>query len=219
MQARAAQLAGRQRDHQPSTEHPFVVLLVDEVAFLTAYRPGKRLRERALAAIATLTTQGRGGLRRRGCAAGPAQGRADDPQPVPGSDRDAAGWARAGTAATAAASSTRSPISSPSSPGRRRHRRRAVAAAHPDHHRDRDRLRRPSCGRRVRLDENPAAPDPCEFIRHHSPFRVSAPHHTGAWNRKCPKAGSDKARTTAHPRPHEVHRHGDRYGQIPPVTS
>jgi DNA segregation ATPase FtsK/SpoIIIE, S-DNA-T family len=34
-------------------------VLVDEVAFLTAYQPDKKRRERALAAIATLTTQGR----------------------------------------------------------------------------------------------------------------------------------------------------------------
>jgi DNA segregation ATPase FtsK/SpoIIIE, S-DNA-T family len=59
MQARAAQLAGRQRDHAPTTEHPFVIVLVDEVAFLTAYHPDKQLRERVKAALATLTTQGR----------------------------------------------------------------------------------------------------------------------------------------------------------------
>jgi S-DNA-T family DNA segregation ATPase FtsK/SpoIIIE len=59
MQTRASQLAGRQRDHQPTTEHPFIVVLVDEVAFLTAYQPDRKLRDRALAAIATLTTQGR----------------------------------------------------------------------------------------------------------------------------------------------------------------
>jgi len=59
MQLRAGKLAGRQRDHQPSTEYPFTVVLVDEVAFLTAYQPDKKLRDRALAAIATLTTQGR----------------------------------------------------------------------------------------------------------------------------------------------------------------
>ena len=41
MQARAAVLAGKQRDHTPTTEHPFVVVLVDEVAFLTAYLPDK----------------------------------------------------------------------------------------------------------------------------------------------------------------------------------
>ena len=59
MQARAALLAGRQRDHTPTIEHPFVVVLVDEVAFLTAYHPDKPLRERVKAALATLTTQGR----------------------------------------------------------------------------------------------------------------------------------------------------------------
>jgi DNA segregation ATPase FtsK/SpoIIIE, S-DNA-T family len=59
MQARAARFAGRQRDHQPTLEFPFVVVLVDEVAFLTAYQADRKLRERILAALATLTTQGR----------------------------------------------------------------------------------------------------------------------------------------------------------------
>jgi DNA segregation ATPase FtsK/SpoIIIE, S-DNA-T family len=59
MQARAAQLAGKQRDHTPTPEFPFVVVLVDEVAFLTAYQPDRQLRERVRAALATLTTQGR----------------------------------------------------------------------------------------------------------------------------------------------------------------
>src|SRR5258708_38893263 len=59
MQARAALLAGKQRDHTPTTEHPFVIVLVDEVAFLTAYHPDKNLRDRVKAALATLTTQGR----------------------------------------------------------------------------------------------------------------------------------------------------------------
>jgi DNA segregation ATPase FtsK/SpoIIIE, S-DNA-T family len=59
MQARAAQFAGRQRDHVPSAEFPFVVVLVDEIAFLTAYQADRKLRERTLAALATLTTQGR----------------------------------------------------------------------------------------------------------------------------------------------------------------
>ena len=35
------------------------VIVVDEVAFLTAYLPDKRLRDRIKAALATLTTQGR----------------------------------------------------------------------------------------------------------------------------------------------------------------
>jgi S-DNA-T family DNA segregation ATPase FtsK/SpoIIIE len=59
MRARAAQLAGKQRDHTPTTEFPFVVIVVDEVAFLTAYQPDRGLRERVKAALATLTTQGR----------------------------------------------------------------------------------------------------------------------------------------------------------------
>jgi S-DNA-T family DNA segregation ATPase FtsK/SpoIIIE len=59
MQARAARFAGRQRDHAPTMADPFVVVLVDEVAFLTAYQADRKLRERILAALATLTTQGR----------------------------------------------------------------------------------------------------------------------------------------------------------------
>jgi DNA segregation ATPase FtsK/SpoIIIE, S-DNA-T family len=59
MQARAARFAGRQRDHTPTPEFPFVVVLVDEVAFLTAYQADRKLRDRTLAALATLTTQGR----------------------------------------------------------------------------------------------------------------------------------------------------------------
>jgi DNA segregation ATPase FtsK/SpoIIIE, S-DNA-T family len=59
MQARAARFAGKQRDHIPTPEFPFVVVLVDEIAFLTAYQADRKLRERTLAALATLTTQGR----------------------------------------------------------------------------------------------------------------------------------------------------------------
>ena len=59
MQHRAARFAGRQRDHTPTREHPFTVVLVDEVAFLTAYQPDRKLKERIMLALATLTTQGR----------------------------------------------------------------------------------------------------------------------------------------------------------------
>jgi DNA segregation ATPase FtsK/SpoIIIE, S-DNA-T family len=59
MQDRAAQFAGRQRDHTPTRAHPFTVVVVDEVAFLTAYQPDRKLRERIMNALATLTTQGR----------------------------------------------------------------------------------------------------------------------------------------------------------------
>jgi DNA segregation ATPase FtsK/SpoIIIE, S-DNA-T family len=59
MQARAAMFAGHQRDHAPTRTHPFTVIVVDEVAFLTAYQPDRKLRERIMNALATLTTQGR----------------------------------------------------------------------------------------------------------------------------------------------------------------
>jgi S-DNA-T family DNA segregation ATPase FtsK/SpoIIIE len=59
MQARAARFSGCQRDHTPTAEDPFTVVLVDEVAFLTAYQPDRKLRERVINALATLTTQGR----------------------------------------------------------------------------------------------------------------------------------------------------------------
>jgi len=59
MQRRAARFAGRQRDHTPTVADPFTVVLVDEVAFLTAYQPDRKLRERIMNALATLTTQGR----------------------------------------------------------------------------------------------------------------------------------------------------------------
>ena len=59
MQDRAARFAGRQRDHTPTVADPFVVVLVDEVAFLTAYQPDRGLKTRIMSALATLTTQGR----------------------------------------------------------------------------------------------------------------------------------------------------------------
>ena len=59
MHDRAGQFGGRTRSFTPSTGFPFVVVLVDELAFLTAYQPERDLRKRAEAAIATLTSQGR----------------------------------------------------------------------------------------------------------------------------------------------------------------
>ena len=55
----AADPVGKQRDHTPTPEYPFVVVLVDEIAFLTAYQADRKLKDRILAAPATLTTQGR----------------------------------------------------------------------------------------------------------------------------------------------------------------
>lgn len=59
MQERAERYAGKQRSHIPTTADPFVVVLLDEVAFLTAYHPDRDVRRRAENAIATLTSQGR----------------------------------------------------------------------------------------------------------------------------------------------------------------
>ncbi|MFC3997858.1 FtsK/SpoIIIE domain-containing protein [Nocardiopsis sediminis] len=59
MQERAERYAGIQRSHVPSTRDPFVVVVLDEVAFLTAYHPDRDVRRRAENAIATLTSQGR----------------------------------------------------------------------------------------------------------------------------------------------------------------
>jgi S-DNA-T family DNA segregation ATPase FtsK/SpoIIIE len=59
MHNRAAKYAGATRTFTPCAEFPFLVVLVDELAFLTAYQPDRDLKKRAEAAIATLTSQGR----------------------------------------------------------------------------------------------------------------------------------------------------------------
>jgi len=59
MHQRAEQFGGWTRTFTSSVEFPFLVVLIDELAFLTAYQPDRDLRKRAEAAIATLTSQGR----------------------------------------------------------------------------------------------------------------------------------------------------------------
>src|ERR1039458_113407 len=59
MHERAERFGGRTRTFSLSAGFPFLVLVVDELAFLTAYQPERDLRKRAEAAIATLTSQGR----------------------------------------------------------------------------------------------------------------------------------------------------------------
>jgi S-DNA-T family DNA segregation ATPase FtsK/SpoIIIE len=59
MHRRAAEFGGRTRTFTVSAAHPFLVVMIDELAFLTAYQPQRDLRKRAEAAIATLTSQGR----------------------------------------------------------------------------------------------------------------------------------------------------------------
>lgn len=59
MSKRAARFGGVTRTFIPTVADPFVVVMVDELAFLTAYCPDRDLRRRALAALSTLTSQGR----------------------------------------------------------------------------------------------------------------------------------------------------------------
>jgi S-DNA-T family DNA segregation ATPase FtsK/SpoIIIE len=59
MHDRAEQFGGQTRTFPLCVEFPFLVILIDELAFLTAYQPERDLRKRAEAAIATLTSQGR----------------------------------------------------------------------------------------------------------------------------------------------------------------
>ncbi|MFI5957749.1 FtsK/SpoIIIE domain-containing protein [Cryptosporangium sp. NPDC051539] len=56
---RARRLAGYARTHTPRRGDPFVLLNIDELAFLTAYLSDRKLKERFAAALATVLTQGR----------------------------------------------------------------------------------------------------------------------------------------------------------------
>jgi DNA segregation ATPase FtsK/SpoIIIE, S-DNA-T family len=59
MQARAQGLEGVTRLHEPTVGDPLIVLLVDEIANLTAYLTDRKLKERILQALGLLLTQGR----------------------------------------------------------------------------------------------------------------------------------------------------------------
>lgn len=56
---RAARYAGKTRKFVPSSGEPFVVCIVDELAYLTSYMPFKKLQARFAAALSTVLTQGR----------------------------------------------------------------------------------------------------------------------------------------------------------------
>jgi S-DNA-T family DNA segregation ATPase FtsK/SpoIIIE len=59
MAARAGRLAGYTRVHSPSAVDPLVVVLVDELAAITAYLADRELRNRAAGALSLLLSQGR----------------------------------------------------------------------------------------------------------------------------------------------------------------
>jgi S-DNA-T family DNA segregation ATPase FtsK/SpoIIIE len=59
MQARTAAYAGHTRNHEPTVDDPLHVVMVDELAALTAYCPQRDLQRRAEMAINLLCSQGR----------------------------------------------------------------------------------------------------------------------------------------------------------------
>jgi len=58
-QRRAASLRGRVRQHTPTPDEPLIVVVIDELANLTAYLTDRQLRDRVKAALGVLLTQGR----------------------------------------------------------------------------------------------------------------------------------------------------------------
>jgi hypothetical protein len=58
-QARTDRLAGKTRQHRPTKDEPLIVLVIDELAALTAYVTDRKLKDRIKAALGLLLTQGR----------------------------------------------------------------------------------------------------------------------------------------------------------------
>ncbi|GAB2923091.1 FtsK/SpoIIIE domain-containing protein [Micromonospora polyrhachis] len=59
MRQRAAQLRGVTRQHVPTVDEPLIVLVVDELAALTAYLTDRKVRDRIKEALGLLLSQGR----------------------------------------------------------------------------------------------------------------------------------------------------------------
>ena len=59
MDKRGGSMAGKARDHTPTTSAPLVVLLIDELAGLTAYMSDPALRKEAAASLSRILTKGR----------------------------------------------------------------------------------------------------------------------------------------------------------------
>ena len=59
MQARTERLRGRTRKHVPTIAEPIFILLIDELATLTAYNPDRALKERIKNSLALILTKGR----------------------------------------------------------------------------------------------------------------------------------------------------------------
>ncbi|MER7455682.1 FtsK/SpoIIIE domain-containing protein [Micromonospora sp. NPDC126480] len=56
---RASKLRGRTRQHIPTADEPLIVLVIDELANLTAYLTDRQLKDRIKAALSILLSQGR----------------------------------------------------------------------------------------------------------------------------------------------------------------
>ncbi|SCL38808.1 DNA segregation ATPase FtsK/SpoIIIE, S-DNA-T family [Micromonospora rhizosphaerae] len=56
---RAAKLYGRTRQHTPTPDEPLIVVVIDELANLTAYLTDRQLKDRIKAALSILLSQGR----------------------------------------------------------------------------------------------------------------------------------------------------------------
>src|SRR6202043_8188 len=54
MRARAARLAGNSRKHQASVDEPLIVVVIDELATLTAYLPDRKVKDRIAQAVSLL---------------------------------------------------------------------------------------------------------------------------------------------------------------------
>jgi S-DNA-T family DNA segregation ATPase FtsK/SpoIIIE len=59
MDKRGKTMAGRTREHSPTKSAPVVVLLIDELAGLTAYMSDPALRKEAAASLSRILTKGR----------------------------------------------------------------------------------------------------------------------------------------------------------------
>ncbi len=59
MRRRTARLRGIVRQHEPSADAPLIVIIIDELATLTAYLTDRKLKDRIKATLGILLTQGR----------------------------------------------------------------------------------------------------------------------------------------------------------------
>jgi S-DNA-T family DNA segregation ATPase FtsK/SpoIIIE len=59
MRARTGRLRGKTRQHVPTVDDPLYVIVIDELAALTAYLADRKLKDRIKAALGILLTQGR----------------------------------------------------------------------------------------------------------------------------------------------------------------